>query len=604
MSDIFISYSSEERPRVLPLINALEKTGWSVFWDRTIPAGKTWRQVIGDEIRTCRSVVVVWTERSITSEWVLEEAETGKRRQILIPVLLDEVEPPFGFGTIQAANLAAWDGTCSSPAFTRLVGDIAAVLGPAPIAVKEPEEHRRAEDEVSPESQQERFRQQELQRSEEESRREAEEENQRRVDQEANLGRLHVKGQASFENRPAIKAFPAAPRHAPEPRAVSISEHVIRCNRKKLHNVVRVAVIIGVAVMAFWSIGPSGTEDTPVKKLVSLGIQGERQLNPGEKTVLRAEARFSDGSKSEVTKNLHWQSSDDSVAAVNEAGRVEARKDGSSNITVRYEGTASPPLTLLVKAENPSSEADASEVITLPGVAPPKKVFTLDDISDLMKNGVRPNRIARLVEEHGVGFELDDRALQRLKQDGANDTILLAVRKISAPHTEERPQTQRQQDEVARRKRDQEAKRSEEQKHRPAKVAEPARKTEEVTKQKGSTATLRSPEAAGRVVNLRNVMSTEAGKVSGELVNNSTQTLRDVRLQILYSWQWKDEYHPGKDDPGKAIIHVLKQDIPPGQIVGFNYEPSPPFASREDGQFGIGVKIVGFTEVFEGGAPQ
>ena len=125
MSDIFISYSSEERHRVLPLINALEKTGWSVFWDRTIPAGKTWRQVIGAEIRTCRSVVVAWTKSSVTSEWVLEEAETGKRRQILIPVLLDEVEPPFGFGTIQAANLAAWDGACSSPAFTRLVADIA-----------------------------------------------------------------------------------------------------------------------------------------------------------------------------------------------------------------------------------------------------------------------------------------------------------------------------------------------------------------------------------------------------------------------------------------------------------------------------------------------
>ena len=91
MSDIFISYSSEERDRLLPLVNALEKTGWSVFWDRTIPAGKTWRQVIGSEIRACRSMIVVWTESSIASDWVLEEAETGKRRRILIPVLLDNV---------------------------------------------------------------------------------------------------------------------------------------------------------------------------------------------------------------------------------------------------------------------------------------------------------------------------------------------------------------------------------------------------------------------------------------------------------------------------------------------------------------------------------
>jgi len=362
MSDIFISYSSEERHRVLPLINALEKTGWSVFWDRTIPAGKTWRQVIGAEIRTCRSVVVAWTKSSVTSEWVLEEAEMGKRRQILIPVLLDEVEPPFGFGTIQAANLAAWDGACSSPAFTRLVADIAAILGPAPIAVNEAEERRHAERDERRESEEERFGQQELQRSEEEAPREADEENQRRVEREANLGRLQVEEQASFEGKPATKASTAA-RHAQEPQAVSVPARFIRWNRQQLHRVGLVAVIVAMAITALWSIGPSGTKDADVKKIVALGIRGERQLNPGEKTMLRVEGRFSDGSRAEVKENLHWQSSNDSVAAVNGDGQVEARKDGSSNITARYEGTASPPLTLMVKAENPSSEADAAGVI-------------------------------------------------------------------------------------------------------------------------------------------------------------------------------------------------------------------------------------------------
>jgi formylglycine-generating enzyme required for sulfatase activity len=139
MSDIFISYASEDLERVLPLVNALEKTAWSVFWDRTIPAGKTWRQVIGAEIQGCRTVIVVWTENSVNSEWVQEEAEIGRRRKILVPVLLDKVEPPFGFGSIQAANLVAWRGENASPAFNRLVADIAAVLGPAPAAMKEQE---------------------------------------------------------------------------------------------------------------------------------------------------------------------------------------------------------------------------------------------------------------------------------------------------------------------------------------------------------------------------------------------------------------------------------------------------------------------------------
>ena len=234
-------------------------------------------------------------------------------------------------------------------------------------------------------------------------------------------------------------------------------------------------------------------------------------------------------------------------------------------------------------------------VYTLPGLAQPRNALTLNDISDLIKNGVRPNRIAQIVEERGVGFELDDRALRRLNQDGANETVLAAVKKMSARYTEDRQQARRQQEEEARRKREKEAKRREEQKLQQA-------KTTEATRRPATAASLSSSEAAGRVVSLRNVMSTEAGEVSGEVVNNSKQTLRDVRLQILYSWRWKNEYQPGKDDPGKAIYHVLEQEIPPGQTVRFKYEPSPPFASREDGQFDIGVKVVGFAQVFPGNA--
>lgn len=241
-------------------------------------------------------------------------------------------------------------------------------------------------------------------------------------------------------------------------------------------------------------------------------------------------------------------------------------------------------------------------VFALPALAQPQKVFTLNDISDLIKNGVTPNRIAKLVEEHGVGFELDDRALRRLKQDGANDTVLSAVKKMSARYSEERQQARRQQDEEARRKRQEEANRREEQKRQQAKITEATRKVEEAKKQRSPGPVLQSPEAAGRVVSLRNEMTTEQGEVSGELVNHTKQTLREVRLQILYSWRWKNELRPGKDDPGRATYYVLDQEIPPGQTVRFNYKPSPPLASRDDGQFDISVKVVGFAQVFPGGA--
>ena len=77
MADIFISYAKEDKDEVRPLAKALEKLGWSVFWDVTIPVGKTWRQVIEDELRAAGCVLVVWSNRSIAKEWVLEEAVVG-----------------------------------------------------------------------------------------------------------------------------------------------------------------------------------------------------------------------------------------------------------------------------------------------------------------------------------------------------------------------------------------------------------------------------------------------------------------------------------------------------------------------------------------------
>jgi hypothetical protein len=51
-------------------------------------------------------VVVAWSRDSIDSAWVSEEADEGKKRGILVPCLLDAVESPIGFRSIQAADLS------------------------------------------------------------------------------------------------------------------------------------------------------------------------------------------------------------------------------------------------------------------------------------------------------------------------------------------------------------------------------------------------------------------------------------------------------------------------------------------------------------------
>ncbi|MGA2742671.1 MAG: TIR domain-containing protein [Bryobacteraceae bacterium] len=126
MSDIFISYAREDRPRAEAIAQALEAHGWSVWWDRNIRTGETFRRVIREQIGKARSVVVLWSEHSVDSDWVHEEASLGKRRNILVPVLTDEVELPLGFGSIQTADLTGWAGDAMAPAFRSLRSDIEA----------------------------------------------------------------------------------------------------------------------------------------------------------------------------------------------------------------------------------------------------------------------------------------------------------------------------------------------------------------------------------------------------------------------------------------------------------------------------------------------
>jgi len=59
MSDIFISYSSQDRGRIQPIVQALESKGWSVWWDREIPIGRTFDEVIEEAIDEAKCMVVI-----------------------------------------------------------------------------------------------------------------------------------------------------------------------------------------------------------------------------------------------------------------------------------------------------------------------------------------------------------------------------------------------------------------------------------------------------------------------------------------------------------------------------------------------------------------
>lgn len=123
MPDVFVSYKAEDRARVRPLVDALQADGLSVWWDAHISAGQDWRESIAANLEKARCVIVIWSERSIgpSGRFVRDEAARAQRRGTYLPVTIDRVEPPLGFGETQCLPLEDWKGNCEDPRYRALL---------------------------------------------------------------------------------------------------------------------------------------------------------------------------------------------------------------------------------------------------------------------------------------------------------------------------------------------------------------------------------------------------------------------------------------------------------------------------------------------------
>jgi serine/threonine-protein kinase len=123
MADVFVSYKAEDRARIAPLVRALESDGVSVWWDAHIGGGDDWRQTILRHLEAAKCVLVVWSKRSVGphGEFVRDEAVRAKRRGTYLPIRIDRVDPPLGFGEMQALDLAGWKDDASDPRYEAVV---------------------------------------------------------------------------------------------------------------------------------------------------------------------------------------------------------------------------------------------------------------------------------------------------------------------------------------------------------------------------------------------------------------------------------------------------------------------------------------------------
>ena len=124
MSDIFISYSSKDRPWVERFAKTLETHGWSVWWDRNIPTGGSFNAVIRQELGAASCAIVVWSEQSVESEWVQAEADEARKQEKYLPIRIDESAIPLGFTQRTFQSLVNWETHTDHPGFSQLLKDI------------------------------------------------------------------------------------------------------------------------------------------------------------------------------------------------------------------------------------------------------------------------------------------------------------------------------------------------------------------------------------------------------------------------------------------------------------------------------------------------
>jgi hypothetical protein len=122
MNDVYIAYRREDRSFAERLANALQMSGLSVWWDRELQAGAGWRAKIETELNESSCVIVLWSQHSVgpEGEFVQDEAERAQARGVLLPVVIDKVKPPVGFGGKQTVDLSAWNGDLLDKNYARV----------------------------------------------------------------------------------------------------------------------------------------------------------------------------------------------------------------------------------------------------------------------------------------------------------------------------------------------------------------------------------------------------------------------------------------------------------------------------------------------------
>ena len=332
MVDIFLSYAKEDRDVARRVATLLGNAGWVVWWDRRIPAGRTWRSVLEEALQDMRCMVVLWSTHSIESDWVRDEADEARVRKKLVPVLIEAVNPPVGFRNIQAADLSEWDGSSDAAGVQQLLGDIESMIGKPARKALEP------------------------------------------------VGKTPEKIETTTGDETHFK------------RAEWLNFAQLRAKLKanwKTATTAGLGILFVAGVAFLWlNHEPSTNENveagkaSPAPQLVNLAVNGDRkEIKPNETLALALRGEYSDGSQKEIKRGAEWVSSDARVAMVDAQGEVKGLQAGMVKVFARYGERTSPEWTVAVSAPQAATAAIPIKLVGLTIAGTKKEVMAKEKVS-------------------------------------------------------------------------------------------------------------------------------------------------------------------------------------------------------------------------------
>jgi TolB-like protein len=112
---LFLSYARADEAFAKRLATALERSGFTIWWDALIEGGEAYSRSIAEALEEADIVIVLWSAHSVESDWVRDEAAQGRERHRLVPLSIDGAKPPLGFRQYQVIDLSHWRGRKGAP---------------------------------------------------------------------------------------------------------------------------------------------------------------------------------------------------------------------------------------------------------------------------------------------------------------------------------------------------------------------------------------------------------------------------------------------------------------------------------------------------------